>query len=80
VVVKADKAELEHAKTKLGELHIREIKEVQDRLYGELNSERGLRELERHRNNQLELVQISHANIITELDEKIWNKFFHLSL
>jgi hypothetical protein len=46
-VVEAGKAELDHAKKELEELHIREIKKVQDQLHGELKSKRDLRELER---------------------------------
>jgi subtilisin-like proprotein convertase family protein len=78
--VKAGKDELEHAKTELGELHAWEIKEVQEQLFKDIEYEREMRELERQQNNQLELVQISHTKIITDLDEKIWSKFFHPSL
>jgi multidrug efflux pump subunit AcrA (membrane-fusion protein) len=78
--VKAGQAELERAKTTLGELHAQEIREVLDQLFKDIEAERELRKLERQRNNQLELVQISHAKIIKELDEKIRSKFFHLSL
>ncbi|KAM0874320.1 hypothetical protein ACQ4PT_037516 [Festuca glaucescens] len=73
--VKAGKTELEHAKNELIELHAREIKEVQDQLFKDLEAERKLRELERQRNNQLELVQIAHAKIIKDLDEKIQTTF-----
>jgi hypothetical protein len=78
--VKAGKDELEHAKTELGELHAWEIKEVQEQLFKDIEYEREMHELERQQNNQLELVQISHTKIITDLDEKIWSKFFHPSL
>jgi hypothetical protein len=47
------------------------------KLSKDIEAERELRELERQRNNQLELVQISHAKIIKEVDEKIRSKFFH---
>jgi hypothetical protein len=70
------KAELDHAKKELGELHIREMKEVQDQLHEELKSEKDLRGLEKKRNDALEEVQITRAKIIAELEEKIRSKFF----
>jgi Mg2+ and Co2+ transporter CorA len=68
------------AKAALIELHEQEVKEVQDQLLKDIKAEKELRELERQRNNQLELVQISRAKIIKDLDEKIWSKCFFSSL
>jgi hypothetical protein len=78
--VETGKAELEHAKKELAELHSREIKEVQDQLHGELKAEMDLRLLEKKRNDALQKAQGTLAKIIDELDDKIRSKFFHLLL
>jgi hypothetical protein len=43
-------------------------------LHKETDEERELREMERQRNNALELVQIEHGRIIKDLDDKIRSK------
>ncbi|KAK1613213.1 hypothetical protein QYE76_036886 [Lolium multiflorum] len=70
--VHAGKAEVEEAKAALVELH---KQEVQDRLFKDIDEEKNLRELERQRNNQLKLVQISYGKIIKDLDDKIRTVF-----
>jgi hypothetical protein len=62
------------------ELHEGEIQILRDQLQQEIKEERGLRELERQRNNQLELVQITQGRIIKYLHDKIWSKHFSPSL
>ncbi|KAK1660578.1 hypothetical protein QYE76_048737 [Lolium multiflorum] len=75
ITVKAGKAEVGDAKAALIELHEQEVKEVQDQLFKDIKAEKELCELERQWNNQLELVQISLAKIIKDLDEKIRTTF-----
>jgi F0F1-type ATP synthase membrane subunit b/b' len=72
------KSELDHARKELEELHVREVKEIQDQLHGELKSERDLRELEKKRNDALQEVRDSQAKIIVDLDEKVRSKFFRI--
>jgi hypothetical protein len=78
--IKAGKAEVEEYKAALIEQQEGEIQILRDRLQQEIKEETDLRELERQRNNQLELVQITHGRIIKDLDDKIWSKRFSPSL
>jgi hypothetical protein len=78
--IKAGKAEVEESKAALIELHEGEIQILQDRLCNEIDEERELREMERQRNNQLELVQIVHGKIIKDLDDKIRSKRLSFAL
>jgi hypothetical protein len=71
---------VEEVKAALIELHEQEVKEVVDRLHKETDEEKELREMERQRNNQLELVQIAHGKIIKDLDDKIRSKCLSFSL
>jgi hypothetical protein len=65
---------VEEAKAALIELHEDEVKVLRDRLQQDIEEERKLRELERQRNNALELVQIEHGRIMKDLDDTIWSK------
>ena len=72
--IKTGKAEVEEAKLALIELQKSEVQVLRDRLQQDIEEERKLRELERQRNNALELVQIDHGRIIKDLDDKIRSK------
>ena len=62
---------MEEAKLALIELQKSEVQVLRDSLQQDIEEERKLRELERQRNNALELVQIEHGRIIKDLDDKI---------
>ena len=72
--IKTGKAEVEEAKLALIELQKSEVQVLRDSLQQDIEEERKLRELERQRNNALELVQIDHGRIIKDLDDKIRSK------
>jgi hypothetical protein len=65
---------VEEAKLALIELQESVVQVLRDRLQQDIEEERKLRELERQRNNALELVQIEHSWIMKDLDDKIRSK------